>query len=75
MRANLFIVFLIPSNFNNTKPNIFVFLNVLKNMQINTYIKINSVHLECKIKSSAYRKRNIQGGASYTRTQKIPTSN
>jgi hypothetical protein len=23
------------SNFNNTKPNIFVFLNVLKNMQIN----------------------------------------
>lgn len=45
-------------NFYVPHPDIFKFLEVLKNFQIDTDIKINSVHLPVKIKNSKYKKRN-----------------
>lgn len=49
------------SNFNaslyKTHPNIFVFIEKLKEFQIETYIKIQSIHLQPKIQNSKVKNR------------------
>jgi len=43
--------------FYSAHPNIFVFLEVLKLIQVQTYIKINSIQKEKKIQNSKYKKQ------------------
>ncbi|KAE9536151.1 hypothetical protein AGLY_007374 [Aphis glycines] len=43
--------------FYSAHPNIFVFLEVLKLIQVQTYIKINSIQKENKIQNSKYKKQ------------------
>jgi len=43
--------------FYSAHPNIFVFLEVLKLIQVQTYIKINSIQKENKIQNSKYNKK------------------
>ena len=49
------------SNFNDslykTHPNIFVFIKKLKEFQIETYIKIQSIHLQPKMQNSKVKNR------------------
>jgi len=43
--------------FYSAHPNIFVFLEVLKLIQVQTYIKINNIQKENKIQNSKYKKQ------------------
>lgn len=46
------------NNFYCPHPDIFKFIDVLKNFQIDTYVKIDSVHIPVKVKNVNYKKRN-----------------
>lgn len=46
------------SSFYVAHPDIFKFINVLKDVQVNSYIKINSVNLPKVCNNTMYRKRN-----------------
>lgn len=46
------------ASFYNAHPNIYKFIDILKDVQLNTYIKINSVHLPVTHRNVNYKKRN-----------------
>ena len=47
------------SYFYNAHPNIFLFIDVLKNIQIDTYVKMNSVKTPHEIKNKLYLRKKL----------------
>ena len=45
------------NSFYKSHPNIFVFINKLKEFQMETYVKLQSVHLNAKITNSKVKNR------------------